>query len=198
MNMFSIFFTDYISGSRHIFLSKRITVQYTVDQIQWVTSEWYNWYNLFLGLLLLLSCLSRVQLCAASQTAAHQAPQPWDSPGKNTGVGCHFLLQCVKVKVKLLSHVQLLVTPWTAAHQASPSMGFSRQEYWSGLPLPSLFLGLYGIIYEIFEYVCLFPQQFYFFEFILQKYYRSLQLYISICERMISTESFVMVKMRIT
>ena len=168
MNMFSIFFTDYISGSQHIFLSKRITVQYTVDQIQWVTSEQYNWYNLFLGLLLLLSCLSRVQLCAASQTAAHQAPQPWDSPGKNTGVGCHFLLQCVKVKVKSLSHVQLLVTPWTAAHQASPSMGFSRQEYWSGLPLPSLFLGLYGIIYEIFEYVCLFPQQFYFFEFILK------------------------------
>ena len=42
-----------------------------------------------------------------------------------------------KVKVKLLSRVQLLVTPWTAAYQAPPSMGFSRQEYWSGLPLPS-------------------------------------------------------------
>ena len=43
-----------------------------------------------------------------------------------------------KVKVKLLSRVRLLVTPWTAAHQAPPSMGFSRQEYWSGVPLPSL------------------------------------------------------------
>ena len=42
-----------------------------------------------------------------------------------------------KVKVKLLSHVQLLATPWTATHQAPPSMGFSRQEYWSGVPLPS-------------------------------------------------------------
>ncbi len=42
-----------------------------------------------------------------------------------------------KVKVKFLSHVWLLVTPWTAAHQAPPSMGFSRQEYWSGVPLPS-------------------------------------------------------------
>ena len=42
-----------------------------------------------------------------------------------------------KVKVKLLSHAQLLATPWTAAHQAPPPMGFSRQEYWSGLPLPS-------------------------------------------------------------
>ena len=43
-----------------------------------------------------------------------------------------------KVKVKSLSCVQLLATPWTAAHQAPPSMGFSRQEYWSGVPLPSL------------------------------------------------------------
>ena len=42
-----------------------------------------------------------------------------------------------KVKGKFLSCVQLLATPWTAAHQAPPSMGFSRQEYWSGVPLPS-------------------------------------------------------------
>ena len=42
-----------------------------------------------------------------------------------------------KVKVKLLSCVRLLATPWTAAHQAPPSLGFSRQEYWSGVPLPS-------------------------------------------------------------
>ena len=62
-------------------------------------------------------------------------PRPWDSPGKNTGVGCHFLLQCMKVK--LLSRVWLLATPWTAAYEAPPSMGFSRQEYWSGVPSPS-------------------------------------------------------------
>ena len=49
-------------------------------------------------LLLLLSHFSRVQLCATPETAAHQAPHPWDAPGKNTGVGCHFLLQCMKVK----------------------------------------------------------------------------------------------------
>ena len=42
-----------------------------------------------------------------------------------------------KVKVKSLSRVWLFATPWTEAHQAPPSMGFSRQEYWSGLPLPS-------------------------------------------------------------
>ena len=40
-------------------------------------------------------------------------------------------------KVKLLGRVQLFATPCTVAHQASPSMGFSRQEYWSGLPFPS-------------------------------------------------------------
>ena len=41
------------------------------------------------------------------------------------------------MKVKSLSHVQLFVTPWTVAYQAPPSMGFSRQEYWSGVPFPS-------------------------------------------------------------
>ena len=101
-------------------------------------------------------------------------PHPWDSPGKNTGVGCHSLLQCMKVnresevaqscltlsdpldcsppgssihgifqarvpkvKVKSLSRVRLFATPWTVAYQAPPSRGFSRQEYWSGLPFPS-------------------------------------------------------------
>ena len=43
----------------------------------------------------------------------------------------------VKVKVKSLSRVRLFATPWTVARQAPLSMGFSRQEYWSGLPFPS-------------------------------------------------------------
>ena len=42
-----------------------------------------------------------------------------------------------KVKVKLLSHVRLFATPWTTAYQAPPSVGFSRPEYWSGVPMPS-------------------------------------------------------------
>ena len=49
-------------------------------------------------LLLLPSHFSRVRICATPEMAAHQAPLSWDSPGKNTGVGCHFLLQCMKVK----------------------------------------------------------------------------------------------------
>ena len=47
-------------------------------------------------------------------------------------------LKSLLMKVKLLSRVQLLVTPWTVAYQTPLSMGFSRQEYWCGLPLPSL------------------------------------------------------------
>ena len=49
-------------------------------------------------MLLLLSRFSRVRLCATPETAAHQAPPSLDSPGKNIGVGCHCLLQCMKVK----------------------------------------------------------------------------------------------------
>ena len=64
---------------------------------------------------------------------------PWDSPVKNTGVGCYFLLQCMKVKSEseVAQSCPTVVTPWTAASQASLSMGFSRQKYWSGVPSPS-------------------------------------------------------------
>ena len=46
-------------------------------------------------------------------------------------------LNSLLMKVKLLSCVQLFATPWTVAYQAPPSVGFSRQEYWSGFPFPS-------------------------------------------------------------
>ena len=147
-------------------------------------------------------------LCNPIDRQPTRRPRPWDSPGKNTGVGCHFLLQCmkvksesevaqscptlrdpmdgslpgssvhgifqarvlewgamafsdngillshkkmevvlfaatwihleiiiqseVKVKVKLLSRIRLFATLWTVSYQASLSMGFSKQEYWSG------------------------------------------------------------------
>ena len=55
-----------------------------------------------------------------------------------SGEAEHFLtLFSKKVKVKSLSRVRLFETPWTVAYQAPPSMGFSRQEYWIGLPFPS-------------------------------------------------------------
>ena len=75
--------------------------------------------------------------------ASHQPtrlPRPWDSLGKNTGVGCHFLFQCMKVKSEKWS--RSVVPNSQRPHglqpaRGPPSMGFSRQEYWSGLPLPS-------------------------------------------------------------
>ena len=84
---------------------------------------------------LLQSCLT---LCDPIDGSPQASPS-WDSPGKNTGVGCHFLLQCMKVKSEseVAQSCPTLATPWTAAYQAPPSMGFSRQEYWSGVPLPS-------------------------------------------------------------
>ena len=92
-------------------------------------------------LLLLLSLFSRVQLCV---TPTDGSPPGSPVPGI---LQARTLEQVAisfsnarkwKVKVKSLSPVWLLETPWTAAHQAPPSMGFSRQEYWSGVPLPSL------------------------------------------------------------
>ena len=100
---------------------------------------------------------------------------PWDSPGKNPGVGCHFLLQLWKwkVKVKSLSHVPLFTTPWTAAYQAPPSMGFSRQEYWSGVPLPSprFSLIIHFIHSNIYIYMSI-PNP----QFILEQWFASCRL----------------------
>ena len=99
-------------------------------------------------LLLPLSRFSRVRLCATPEMAAHQAPRPWVSPGKNTGVGCHFLLQCLKVKSEseVAQSFPTLRDPMDCSLPAPPSMGFSRQEYWSGVPLPSLNQGDRGQI----------------------------------------------------
>ena len=65
--------------------------------------------------------------------------RPWDSPGKNTGAGCHFLLQCMKVKSEseIAQSCPTLNNPMDHSLPGLPSMGFSRQEYWTGLPLPS-------------------------------------------------------------
>ena len=59
-----------------------------------------------------------------------------------------------KMKVKLFSRVRLLATPWTAAHHAPSYMGFSRQEYWSGVPLPSLILKYNVLLIQYDQYCC--------------------------------------------
>ena len=90
-------------------------------------------------LLLLLSHFSSVFLCDPIDCSPPGSPIPGILQARTLEwVAISFSNAWKwKVGVKSLSHVQLLATPWTAAYQAPPSMGFSRQEYWSGLPLPS-------------------------------------------------------------
>ena len=66
-------------------------------------------------------------------------PHPWDSLGKNTGVGCHFLLQCMKLKgeSEVVQSCPTFSDPMDCSLPGSSVHGFSRQEYWCGVPLPS-------------------------------------------------------------
>ena len=72
-----------------------------------------------------------------------------------------------KVKVKSLSPVWLLMTPWTAAYQAPLSMGFSRQEYWSGVPLPSLSRATGAVLFRVWD-----PQILILFQFAPSPHFR--------------------------
>ena len=66
-------------------------------------------------------------------------PRPWDSPGKNTGAGRHFLLQCMTVKSEseVAQSCPTLSDPMDCSPPGSSIQGIFRQEYWSGVPLPS-------------------------------------------------------------
>ena len=95
--------------------------------------------GLITKLLLLLSRLSHVWLCDPTDGSPTGSPVPGILQATTLEWGAISFSSAWKwkVKVKLLSRVWLLATPWTAAFQAPPSMGFSRQEYWSRVPSPS-------------------------------------------------------------
>ena len=80
--------------------------------------------------------------CVTPQTAATRLPHPWDSPGKNTGVGCHFLLPCMKVKSEseFAQSCPTLSNPMDCTLPGSSIHGIFQAKYWSGVPLPSPFL----------------------------------------------------------
>ena len=88
---------------------------------------------------ILLSHFSRVRLCATHRGSPPGSPVPGILQARTLEwVAISFSNAWKwKVKVKSLSRVRPLVTPWIAAYQAPLSMGFSRQEYWSGVPMPS-------------------------------------------------------------
>ena len=106
-------------------------------------------------LLLLLSRFSRVRLCDPVDSSPPGSPVP--------GILRTRTLEWVaislsnawkrKVKVQSLSRVRLLATPWTAAYQAPLSMGFSRQEYWSGVPLIKLSFNKLKNDYSVFIFI---------------------------------------------
>ena len=93
----------------------------------------------YTSLVTLLHRFSRVRLCETHSQQPTRLPLPGILQARTLEwVAISFSNAWKwKVKVKSLSRVRLLATSWTAAHQAPPSMGFSRQEYWSGVPLPS-------------------------------------------------------------
>ena len=106
------------------------------------------------------SLQSRPTLCNPQGLQPIRLPRPWDSPGKNMEWVAISFSNAGKwrVKVKSLSRVRLLATPWTATHQAPPSMGFSRQEHWSGVPLLygdmslNIFINSSKILHHVFIY----------------------------------------------
>ena len=111
-------------------------VSFNSDFLSVYAQQWDCWVML---LLLLLSRFSRVRLWDPIDGSPPGSPIPGFLQARTVEwVAISFSNAWKwKVKVMLLSRVRLLVTPRTAAYQAPPSMGFSRQEYWSGMPLPS-------------------------------------------------------------
>ena len=111
----------------------------TTDEFDWWVQLGYIIPKL--SLLLLPSHFSCVRLCVTPQTSS---PVPGILQARTLEWVAISFSSAAKwdVKVKSLSRVRLFETPWTAAYQAPPSMGFSRQEYWSGVPLPSPKLSL--------------------------------------------------------
>ena len=146
-------------------LNQLLILLTTLSLIKLLKSNLSSWFSFPVSLrvcVLSLSVISDLLLPPGLQPTRFLCP--WDSPDKDTGLGCYSLLQGIFLtqgsnpallycrqtlnhlshqeaySVQSLSCVQPSVTPWTAAFQAPLSMGFSRQEYWSGVPLPSPFI----------------------------------------------------------
>ena len=118
---------------------------YPGSSIHFVAGYLVTSYLTFLCLIFFL-CKSIIIICLYHRIVVNQRVNPQYS----ININCYWLLlfrrwdisnlvqsKWSEVKVKSLSHVRLFATPWTVTYQAPPSMGFSRQEHWNGLPFPS-------------------------------------------------------------
>ena len=109
----------------------------------WVTEKQYSWRVLFVLAIPAAAAAKSLQSCPALCDPIDGSPPGSPVPGILQARTLEWVAISFsnawkwKMKVKSLSCFWLLATPWTAAYQGSPSMGFSRQEYWSGVPLPS-------------------------------------------------------------
>ena len=143
----------------------------------------YIWIQILIQIPIKIKCMCACQVASAKSLQSYLTlcdPIDGSPPGSPVpGILQARVLEWVaisfsnawkwKVKVKPLSRVRLLATPWTAAHQAPLSMGFSRQEYWSGVPLPSL--KLCPTLCHPMDHTCQAPL---FMEFFRQEYWSGL------------------------
>ena len=126
-------------------------------QLGWLQNRRFS--SLYPFLVVAAATAKSLQSCQALCDPIDGSPPGSPVPGILQGITLEWVVISFsnawkwKVKVKSLSRVWLLAAPWTAAYQAHPSMGFSRQEYWSGVPLPSPFY-MSSLSYTI-VYLCM-------------------------------------------
>ena len=119
-------------------------VQIALFSCSWLYLFSYNWHmlcNFKLSSMLIAAAAKSLQSCPTLCDPIDNSPPGSPIPGILQARTLEWVAISFsnawewKMKVKLLSRVRLLATPWTVAHQAPPSVGFSRQEFWSGVPL---------------------------------------------------------------
>ena len=134
---YSSTYTSYNIYTLYIYTSIYIYISYNILYNLFTYNSIYTPYNIYTLYAAAAAAKSDSGRPPPHRQQPTRLPRPWDSPGNNIGVGCHFLFQCMEVKSEseVAQSCPTLCDPMDCvAHQAPPSMGFSRQEYWSRVP----------------------------------------------------------------